>query len=322
MKPDPYRCPCQGGRTSRQTGSGSATRKRRVSSAARHSPGCELLPAWCCRRECGQRAKILEGPYVAFQKCLRRLGRKCLHKAIVGLGQIKDHEVRRLLNAGNNDQGFTEIGLRFAGCMPQRHEHLLAGDPGLPNVVLHDGVAARVCVLGLQPLKDAPGRVPLLLRPLLVFRQKASIKPCHAPSLGRRIGACRRYPGGSEYSSILFTVFRASPNSRATARRLLPSARTARRTRAYISTVYIPPVSHGAKISSPAANLVRYPDGLTCAWMQNVAVDYFYPATSRRSAAQRGLFFIRRVQPGGVPTTRPLLAHTPLVSWAHLVVIV
>jgi len=56
--------------------------------------------------------------------------------------------------------------------------------------------------------------------------------------------------------------------------------------------------------------------------MQNVAVDYFYPATSRRSAAQRGLFFIRRVQPGGVPTTRPLLAHTPLVSWAHLVVIV
>src|SRR5579862_1968550 len=112
-----------------------------------------------------------------------------------------------------------------------------------------------------------------------------SIKPCHAPSLGRRIGACRRYPGGNEYPSILFTVFRASPNSRATARRLLPSARTARRTRAYISTVYIPPVSHGAKLSSRAADLVRYPDGLTCfrerdleAWMLSRRTGTLNPA--------------------------------------------
>jgi len=59
--------------------------------------------------------------------------------------------------------------------------------------------------------------------------------------------------------SILSIVFRASPNSRATARRLLPSTRTARRTRAYSSTVYIPPVSHGKHGSSMAANLVRHP---------------------------------------------------------------
>ena len=69
--------------------------------------------------------------------------------------------------------------------------------------------------------------------------------PCHGPSLGRRMGACRRYPSGNEYSSILLIVFRASPNYRATAPRLLPSTSTARRPRAYRSTSYMPPVSHG-----------------------------------------------------------------------------
>ena len=49
----------------------------------------------------------------------------------------------------------------------------------------------------------------------------ASMTPCHGPSLGRRMGACRRYPGGNEYSSIFLIVFRASPNYRATARSTL-----------------------------------------------------------------------------------------------------
>ena len=57
------------------------------------------------------------------------------------------------------------------GRMAQGHEHLLAADPGLPNVILHDRVAARISMLGLQPLEDPLGRVPLLLRPPLVFFQ-------------------------------------------------------------------------------------------------------------------------------------------------------
>ena len=111
----------------------------------------------------------------------------------------------------------------------------------------------------------------------------ASITPSQGPSLGRRIGFCRRYPGGNEYSSIFLTVFRASPNSRATARRLLPSTRTARRTRAYTSTSYMPPVSHGKHAPAapnPALNLVRYPSkSLLSVKPECGGVGYFYSAT-------------------------------------------
>ena len=58
-------------------------------------------------------------------------------------------------------------------------------------------------------------------------------------SLGRRGGDLRRYPGGAEYFSILLTVSRCSPNTRAASRVLIPSTMQARRTRAYISTLYI-----------------------------------------------------------------------------------
>src|ERR1017187_9333167 len=61
------------------------------------------------------------------------------------------------------------------------------------------------------------------------------------------------------------------PNSRATARRLHPSTSTARRTRPYISTWNIPPVSHRP---SPQGNGSRNEDP---------AVDYFYSAAEHRS---------------------------------------
>src|SRR5579863_9350550 len=131
----------------------------------------------------------------------------------------------------------------------------------------------------------------------------ASMTPCHGPSLGRRIGICRRYPGGKEYSSIFLIVFHARPNSRATARRLLPSTSTARRTRAYKSTSYMPPVSHGN--TSPAApnpllNLVRYPSStLLSVKPECGGVDYFYSATSRRSRGATWSIFAppRTVEP-------------------------
>ena len=108
---------------------------------------------------------------MTFNKGLRRLGRKCLDKTVVGVGQIEDHEMRRLLYACNDHQGFAEIGLRLAGRMAQGHEHLLAADPGLPNVILHDGVATQVRMLGSQPLEDPLSCMSLLLRPLLVLLQ-------------------------------------------------------------------------------------------------------------------------------------------------------
>ena len=67
--------------------------------------------------------------------------------------------------------------------------------------------------------------------------------PVNGPSFGRRGGLPRRYPGGTENDSILRTVLRSSPNTREASRVLIPSTRHARRTRAYISTRYIPPPS-------------------------------------------------------------------------------
>jgi AraC-like DNA-binding protein len=88
-----------------------------------------------------------------------------------------------------------------------------------------------------------------------------------------------------------------SPNSLATARRLLPSTKTARRTRAYSSTVYIPPVSHGKQTASRATNPVRYSlkehvVRETRFWRWST----FTPPHHAANAASRGLFLLRRVQ--------------------------
>ena len=61
-------------------------------------------------------------------------------------------------------------------------------------------------MLVAQPLEDPLGRVPLLLRPVLVVRQNASITPVKASSFGRNGGFVRTYPGGTENFSIFETV--------------------------------------------------------------------------------------------------------------------
>ena len=58
-------------------------------------------------------------------------------------------------------------------------------------------------------------------------------------------GDYRRYPGGTEYASILRTVSRCRPNVRAASRMLIPSTITALRTRRYTSTLYIRRTIHG-----------------------------------------------------------------------------
>jgi len=108
---------------------------------------------------------------VTLEEGFCRLRRKGLYEAVVGVRQIEGHEMRLALHAGNHHHRFAEVRLRFARSVAQRHEHLLAADLGGPHVVLHDRVAARVLVLGSQPLEDPLGRVPLLLRPLLVLFQ-------------------------------------------------------------------------------------------------------------------------------------------------------
>ena len=72
-----------------------------------------------------------------------------------------------------------------------------------------------------------------------------SMTPVKGSSLGRRGGICLRYPGGTEYASILRTVSRCRPNVRAASRMLIPSTITALLTRRYTSTLYIRRTIHG-----------------------------------------------------------------------------
>ena len=69
--------------------------------------------------------------------------------------------------------------------------------------------------------------------------------PVKGFSLGLLGGDCRRYPGGTENTSILRTVSRWSPNTREASRMLIPSTITALRTRRYTSTLYIHHTIHG-----------------------------------------------------------------------------
>lgn len=66
-----------------------------------------------------------------------------------------------------------------------------------------------------------------------------AVKPS---SFGRLTGALRRYPGGSGYANIFFTLSREIPNRRAASRWLIPSAQASPTFR-YKSTVKILPPS-------------------------------------------------------------------------------
>jgi hypothetical protein len=220
---------------------------------------------------------------VPFQECLRRLGRKCLNQTIIGVGQIEDHEVRRLLYACNDDHSFAEIGLRFARRMAQGHEHLLAADPELPNVVLHHGVAARVSVLGLQPLEDPLGRVPLLARPLLVIRQNGVDHALPRTKLGspdRRLPPVPRRQRILQHLAYRLPRQPKFPGYRPPALALYKNRPPHPRIDLHgVHTSGVPrreaPLTGSEPCSLPPIGSVVHG---TRMWR----VDYFYPATSRR----------------------------------------
>ena len=94
-----------------------------------------------------------------------------LHEATVAVGQIQDQVVGLLLHPADDHQRFAEVALRMARRMEQRDEHLPGLTAALPYVVLDYGVLAPEPILIPQPLKDALGRVPLLLGDAQVFFQ-------------------------------------------------------------------------------------------------------------------------------------------------------
>jgi hypothetical protein len=128
---------------------------------------------------------------MAVQEGFGRLGRKCRHKAIIGVRQVHRKVVRLLLHTGNHHQRFAEVGLRLTRGMGQRNKHLPAANLFATHIVLHDRVAAREAVLVLEPIEDPLGRVPLLQRPLLVVCNNGVDHAYPRPSLGRLIGCWR-----------------------------------------------------------------------------------------------------------------------------------
>lgn len=79
---------------------------------------------------------------MTFKECLCRLSRKRHDETIVRVRQIKRHEMRLLLHAGNDHQRFAKISLRLARWMRQRNKHLAAAQLFSAHIVLHDAVAA------------------------------------------------------------------------------------------------------------------------------------------------------------------------------------
>ncbi len=96
----------------------------------------------------------------------------------------------------------TEVALRVARWVFQRHEHLTHHTPALPNVILDYGVAAIEPVLLLQPLEDALGRVALLLRraqiifEYAVYDARVRLK---LGAMGRALPAVSRWHGVREH---------------------------------------------------------------------------------------------------------------------------
>ena len=112
-------------------------------------------------------AEELEGPAMALLKRLGAFPGKDLAEEGVAERQ-RHHEHRHLpLLPPIDDRRLAEIGLGFARPMHQRHEHFRR--PPLPasHLFLDDRSAAAIPLFA-EPLQNPLGRVPLLLRGLLV----------------------------------------------------------------------------------------------------------------------------------------------------------
>ena len=103
-----------------------------------------------------------------------RLGRRRRvgpHIAGVAVRQIEDEEVRLARHTPDHRTRLTEVRLRMARRMDQRHEHLPTPAVVLAHIVLHDRVAAAEPVLGAKPVENALGRVALLAQLLQILLQ-------------------------------------------------------------------------------------------------------------------------------------------------------
>ena len=118
-------------------------------------------------------AEECECPNVAIAEGFCRLSRIADHEAGVRMRQVKSEKVDLALDATDDADGFTKVGLSMPRRMHQRYEHLLRPLPPTRHVILHNRDAACEAVLVPKPLKDPLRRMPLLLRSRLVVPKNA-----------------------------------------------------------------------------------------------------------------------------------------------------
>jgi hypothetical protein len=132
-------------------------------------------------------------------------------------------------------QRFPEVHPRFARPMHQRDEHFLAALVKLAHRLLHRSVAA--CVASFpQPLPHTFGRVLLLAG----TGRDPAVRICcsrsrYGPILGCGRGCVWRYPGGSLWVRIFWSVRQCIPVSRRICRRLTPPRAPAAKSRFIVS---------------------------------------------------------------------------------------
>src|SRR5450830_475457 len=95
------------------------------------------------------------------------------HKAGIRVRQVKSEEMDLALDATDDADGFTEVGLSMPRRMHQRHEHLLRPLTPAGHIILHNRDAAREPILITEPLEDPLRRMLLLLRSRLVVPKNA-----------------------------------------------------------------------------------------------------------------------------------------------------
>lgn len=103
-----------------------------------------------------------------FQKRLGAFARKYLAEDGVTVGQRHHEQGHPGRIAPQSDIRLAEVHLGFSRRMRQRQKHLLVLFLPGPHGVLHACVTALVLMLGLQPLEEPLGRVPLLPMDLLI----------------------------------------------------------------------------------------------------------------------------------------------------------
>src|SRR4051794_14208318 len=142
---------------------------------------------------------------VAVAKSFRRLRRIANHEARVRVRQVEGKEVDLALYPTDDADSFTKVGLRMPRRVHQRHEHLALPLTLLQHVILYDGQAAAITVLGAQPLEDPLRGVPLLrwTAPIILqdliddIDERVQLRPCRraaTPVSGRnREGQHLRY---------------------------------------------------------------------------------------------------------------------------------